>query len=183
MKNLKPIKGDKKNKAIFLAGMFMIALIISFLPFHKYKTGNEAITGSKLGQYAPDFETEYLNGTKFHLYELRGKPVILNFWASWCPPCVREMPILGDFYIEHKDEILVIGINLGEKDQAIERFLKRVNVSFPIVKDKNNSIEGRYNLIIRPTTYFIDENGVIVDKRLGELKKEEIEERGRKLLK
>lgn len=182
MKNLKSTKRDKKIKVIFLAGVSIVALILSFLLFQE-EENNESVVGTKLGQYAPDFETEYLNGTKFHLYELRGKPVILNFWASWCPPCVREMPTLDGFYLEHKDEILVIGINLGEKDQTIERFLKRVDVSFPIVKDKDHSIEKSYNLIIRPTTYFINEKGIIVDKRLGELKKEEIEERGKKLLK
>ena len=133
--------------------------------------------------YAPDFETEYLNGTKVSLHELRGKPVILNFWASWCPPCVKEMPRLEEFHQKYKNDILIIGINLGEKNKTIENFLRRVNVTFPIVKDKDKSIEKSYNILIRPSTFFIDKNGVIVDKRLGEISKEELEERSQKLLK
>ena len=86
---------------------------------------------------------------------------------------------------EHKygDKVIVIGVNLGEKNRTIQNFIKKINVTFPIVIDKNKEIEKSYNLIIRPTTYFIDENGVIVDKKLGELKKEELDERGQKLLK
>ena len=183
MKSLKSIKRGKKNKAILLAVIFLVILFLSYLSFQEYKTNNQTAIGSKLGLYAPNFESEYLNGTKVSLYELRGKSVILNFWATWCPPCVREMPRLDEFYQKHKNEIILIGVNLGEKNKTIERFLQRVNVTFPIVKDKNKSIEKSYNILIRPSTFFIDKNGVIVDKRLGEISKEELDERSEKLLK
>lgn len=183
MKAAKPIKTIKNKKAALTLILFL--LLILFLIFREYKeNGNaNANTGAKLGQYAPGFEAEYLNGTPISLYELRGKPIILNFWATWCPPCVREMPVLDEFQQRYENEIIVLGVNLGEKDEAIENFLKRVNVSFAIVKDKNKSIEESYNLIVRPSTFFIDKNGIIADKRLGEISKEELEEKIQKLLK
>jgi len=182
---------NKKNKKYLfeLSKKNIIILIILFLAIFVFSYINEKNKylkkeiAPKLGLYAPNFETVYLNGSKFELYELRGKPVILNFWATWCPPCVREMPNLQNFYDKHSNKIIVIGVNLGEKNTTIQKFINKINVTFPIVLDKNKEIEKKYNLIIRPTTYFIDENGIIVDKKLGELKKEEIEERAQKLLK
>ena len=181
MKTPKPLKLTKKN-ALTLLFIILVIFLVLYLN-DKNKFPKQENVGVKLGLYAPDFESEYLNGTKVSLYELRGKPVILNFWATWCPPCVREMPRLEEFYQKHKNEIILIGINLGEKDSTIERFLQRVNVTFPIVKDKNKTIEKSYNLLIRPSTFFIDKKGIIVDKRLGEISKEELEERSQKMLK
>lgn len=137
--------------------------------------------GIKLGQYAPNFETEYLNGSKFELYDLKGKPVILNFWASWCSPCIREMPALQKFFDETK--VTVIGINLGEDKKTIEEFTERLNITYPIVLDKDGKIRTAYSMRLRPTTYFIDENGIIKDKKYGELKDDEFTERASKIIK
>ena len=180
MKTLKPVKLNKKNAFILV---FFILILFIFLYFNEKNKPADKGVGPKLGLYAPNFKTEYLNGSKFELYDLRGKPVILNFWATWCPPCVREMPNLQNFYDRYGDKVIVIGVNLGEKNKTIQNFIKKINVTFPIVLDKNKEIEEKYNLIIRPTTYFIDKNGIIVDKKLGELKKGDIEERAQKLLK
>ncbi|MBI2657328.1 redoxin domain-containing protein [Candidatus Woesearchaeota archaeon] len=181
MKNL--MEKLKKSKKSIIILFLAIGAAILALYFVRNGVSSSQEIAPRLGFYAPNFNTVYLNGSEFELYELRGKPVILNFWATWCPPCVREMPNLQDFYDRHKDEVVVIGVNLGEKNRTIQNFIKRINVTFPIVLDKDKEIEKYYNLIIRPTTYFIDEKGLIVDKKLGELKKEELEERGRKLLK
>lgn len=177
---MKKLKKPKKRIIIIFLAIVVLAFALYFV--RNEVSSNQEIA-PRLGFYAPNFNTVYMNGSEFELYELKGKPVILNFWATWCPPCVREMPNLQDFYDRHKGEVIVIGINLGEKNRTIQNFIKKINVTFPIVLDKGKEIEKSYNLIIRPTTYFIDENGIIVDKKLGELKKEEIEERAQKLLK
>jgi len=181
MKHL--MKKPRKSKKSLTLILLMIVVIFGLYFFvGNERSSNEEIA-PRLGFYAPNFKTVYLNGSEFELYKLRGKPVVLNFWATWCPPCIREMPDLQAFYDGHKGEVIVIGVNLGEKNRTIQNFIKRINVTFPIVLDKDKEIEKSYNLIIRPTTYFIDEKGVIVDKKLGELKKGEIEERAQKLLK
>ena len=181
MKTLKPIALNKKNTLILL---FLLFIIFSLIYLNeKNKSLNQNNIGPNLGLYAPDFETEYLNGSRFMLYDLRGTPVILNFWATWCSPCVREMPTLQKFYDEHKEQLVVIGINLGEDRKTIEKFIKNLNITFPIILDKDKKIEKSYNLIIRPSTYFIDKNGVVVDKKLGELSREDLSERSQKLVK
>ena len=180
MIKIKLFKITKKNRAALI---IILVAILAVLFLHVFKNDTQTATGSKLGQYAPDFESEYLNGSKFFLHELKGKPIILNFWASWCPPCISEMPRLNEFSRMHENDILVIGVNLGEKEISIETFLARVNVTFPIVKDKERSIEKSYNIIARPSTFFIDENGIIVDKRLGEISREELNDKSQKLLK
>lgn len=176
---IKPIALNKKNNFILV---FLILAIFVFLYLNeRNKVPAEEGVGIKLGQYAPNFETEYLNGSKFELYDLRGKPVILNFWASWCPPCIREMPALQKFYDETK--VAVIGINLGEDKKTIEEFIKKLNITYPIVLDKDGKIRTAYNLRLRPTTYFINENGVIKDKKYGELSYNESLERADKIIK
>lgn len=179
MKTPKPLKLTKKNTLILLFIILIIFLVL-FLN-EKNKLPKQKNVGTKLGQYSPNFETEYLNGSKFELYDLRGKPVILNFWATWCPPCVREMPLLQKIHNEGK--ITVIGVNLQENKKTIEKFAKNINITFLIVLDKDGSIEAMYNVLLKPTTYFIDENGIIVDKKFGELNSEELNERSQKLLK
>jgi len=181
MTTLKPITLNKKNTFILI---FLLLILFGLLYLYgKNKYPKQEDVGSNLGQYAPNFETEYLNGDKFVLYDLRGKPVILNFWATWCPPCVREMPDLQRFYDQNKDNIELVGVNLQEDKKTIEKFIKKINVTFPIVLDKDGEIERNYNLLLKPSTYFIDENGIIVDKKIGELSREDLEERTKKFLK
>jgi len=180
MKALKPIILNKENTI----SLILIIAVIFFLLYLKSSDQSlrEENVGTKLGQYAPDFETEYLNGDKFVLYELRGKPVILNFWATWCPPCIKEMPVFQKLYEENKGELIVIGVNLQEDKETIEKFIKKINVTFPIILDKDGKIEQKYNVILKPSTYFIDKNGLIADKKLGEIKEYDIKSRSRKIL-
>ena len=165
--------------------LLLPALLLIFFISQVNKTRDNANTniGSKLGQYAPDFEIEYLNGTRASLHELMRGPVILNFWATWCPPCIREMRTLQEFQEKHENEITVLGVNLGEKEETIERFLERTNITLSIAIDRNKSIEKSYNVIIRPSTFFVDKNGIIADKRLGEMTKQELEEKIEKVTK
>lgn len=139
--------------------------------------------GTKLFQHAPDFQTEYLNGSKFQLSDLKGKAVILNFWATWCPPCIIEMPRLQEFYEKNGGKVVVVGINLGEKKSKIEVFIKKLNITYPIIIDRNKELEKKYNILLKPTTYFINNEGIIIDKKLGEIREKDLEDRGYKLLK
>ena len=181
---------NKKHKKYLFdlnkkSGVIIIVLILIIFLFLYFKDKNQfpkqQNIGTKLGQYAPDFETEYLNGEKFKLSELKGKPIVLNFWATWCPPCRREMPLLQKLHDEGK--IIVVGVNLQEDKKTINEFIEKLNITFPIVLDKDKSIEARYNVLLKPTTYFIDKNGIILDKKYGELTESDLKERIQKLLK
>lgn len=171
MKNTRKIAGK-------YLGWVLAAAVLLFIIFAE-QNGNQTTEGAKLGQQAPDFEAEHLDGSIFTLSSLKGKPIILSFWATWCIPCRREMPILQELSDEGK--IIVIGVNLQEKGPAIEKYIKSLNITFPIVLDTDGEIAKRYNVILKPATYFIDRNGIIVDKKYGELTADDLEQRSKKI--
>lgn len=129
---------------------------------------------ARVGDQAPDFILKDLEGRDVRLSDLRGHPVLINFWATWCPPCRFEMPALEAVYREYKDEGLVIlGVNTGERvrgadlQNRVRQFVQQFGLTFPIVLDADDSVATLYRLRAYPTTYFISSDGTIVDMRRG----------------
>ena len=118
--------------------------------------------GIDVGKLAPDFELQTPEGEIVKLSDYRGKPVILNFWATWCPPCVEEMPDLEQFYQEN--DVIVLGVNLTSREigmQQIIDFKEEHKITFPIVLDNANKVSELYHIVPIPTTYFIDDKGMV----------------------
>ena len=118
---------------------------------------------------APDFTLTSLTGKKYRLSELRGKVVILNFWATWCGACVREMPSLDALFREYKGKgLIVLGISSDRDDELVKRFLNKHPVSYPVLIDKKGDLfVEKYVVSVLPMTYIIDKNGHIVEKLEG----------------
>ena len=171
-----------KKIYFILIAILLIALLLIFFEGNQPNeyTSQDKNESSELYHKSPDFEAYFLNGTKFSMHDLRGQPVILNFWATWCPPCRREMPNFEKVFKEGK--IVVIGINLNENPERVKKYLNKFNITFPVVIDTQDKIQQKYSALLKPTTYFIDKNGIIVDKKYGELSGKELEERSQKLL-
>lgn len=129
-------------------------------------------TGLDQGDLAPDFELTTLDGKTVKLSDYRGKTVLLNFWASWCPPCRSEMPHMQTYYTEQSEadnvEILAVNMTKTEKNkqQSAEEFVEEYQLSFPILLDKQSEIMKAYLVKVYPTTYIINEEGVIKDKMM-----------------
>ena len=124
--------------------------------------------GIQVGNLAPDFQLPNLDQEPLSLYDLRGKPVVLNFWASWCGPCRIEMPYLQEIHEEYSEEgIVLLAINIGESPSAVEQFLQSNNYSFPVLLDTGGVVAQQYGAIYIPTTYLIDGDGIIQGKRIG----------------
>ena len=145
-----------------------------------------ARNGIEIGKSAPDFELTKLDGTNVKLSDLKGKKVILNFWATWCGPCQQEMPDMEAFYKKHKDNVEILAINYtpSEKGGGVEKvsnFAKEKGITFPILLDKNIDVTTAYKVITIPTSYFIDTKGVIQDKFIGPMTQKEMEKRVAKL--
>ena len=118
----------------------------------------------KEGFAAPDFTLDTLEGGQLTLSELRGHPVVLNLWASWCLPCRSEMPAIEKAYQRYKDSGLrVIGLNMTSQDSEsnAKAFVQELGLTFPIVLDRDGSARARYQLLGLPSTYFIDRQGII----------------------
>lgn len=121
---------------------------------------------------APDFTLEDLEGKKLSLAELRGKVVLLNFWATWCPPCKAEMSDLDALHREHAvaHDFVVVGVNVEEDAATIEAFVAKNRLSFPIVLDADGRVTAQlFGVRPLPTTFIIDREGFIRDAWNGQI--------------
>ncbi|TKC19245.1 peroxiredoxin family protein [Robertmurraya kyonggiensis] len=133
----------------------------------------EKIPGLAIGVTAPDFELVNLEGKTVKLSQFKGKKVMLNFWATWCPPCKEEMPAIQKFYTEKGDSVQILAVNL-DPNSNVKEFAEKLKVNFPILLDKNEEVMGAYKILTIPTTFFIDEKGIIINKYLGPLTVEQM---------
>lgn len=127
------------------------------------------------GDPAPAFEAALLEGSgTLALADLDGKPAVLNFWASWCGPCVDEAPMLKKAYETYGDEVEFVGIDIRDaRSDAIE-FIEKYDLDYHQVRDESLSIHDDYGLTGQPETFFIDEEGVIVEHVKGPLTEESL---------
>lgn len=119
------------------------------------------------GQMAPDFELQTADGETIKLSDLRGKPVMINFWATWCGPCQVEMPLFVDAYNKNKDQLVVLGVDVQEPAEPVRQFMQRFGMTFPVPLDLDGQVSTLYRVRALPTTYFIDAEGRIVRAHRG----------------
>jgi peroxiredoxin len=135
---------------------------------------------------APDLELERLDGGTVRLRDLRGKVVLLNFWASWCVPCREEMPLLAAIYRDyHAQGLEILGVNLTSQDDfgEVRKFVEEFDLPFPILLDPNGRAERDYRIFGVPTTVFITREGIVHRVKVGILKgREDVEQTIRPLL-
>jgi len=120
------------------------------------------------GDTAPNFSITTTAGDLMTPRNFGGKVLVVNFWASWCPPCVEEAPSLNEFAKTLKSSgVVVLGISVDRSDQGFENFIKRFGVSYPIARDPQENISYRYGTYKIPESYIIDRNGKVVRKYAG----------------
>ncbi|MBD2847690.1 redoxin domain-containing protein [Paenibacillus sp. IB182496] len=125
-------------------------------------------TPPKIGETAPNVELTLLDGTETALADYRGQGIVLNFWASWCTPCVNELPILNEAY-KLSDGTVVVAVNVGEDEETVRKFVQRYDLAFPILLDRDESWMRRYGVSQLPKSFFVDPDGTIVDVYSGEM--------------
>jgi len=120
------------------------------------------------GDLAPDFKLQDLDGETVSLSGLRGRPVLLNFWATWCPPCLAEMPYLQQVVEEWQGkELAVLTIDIGESRSTVQNYLQSYKLSLPVLLDTKKTVSNKYGFRYVPTTFFIDKDGIIQRMRVG----------------
>lgn len=132
-------------------------------------TSAAATEGLAIGHIAPNFSLTTLSGEPFSLNDLRGKPVVLNFWATWCGPCRRELPALQASAERYGAQITIVGVDQGEAAPTVQGYVDEMGLTFPIPMDAQNEVGATYNVRGLPTTYFIDGEGIIRRVWSGEM--------------
>lgn len=127
-------------------------------------SGQSAIPAQ--GEAAPDFEYTLPDGSAHRLSELRGKKVLLNFWATWCAPCRAEMPDLQQALAKYSD-VVVLGVNKAQDVEQLGPFASELNVSFPLIANPDGDIAARYAAQLLPTSYFINRDGTVALRKTG----------------
>jgi len=121
-----------------------------------------------VGNPAPDFQLSDLDGKTVSLSDFQGKPVLLNFWASWCRPCRVEMPHIQQVNEEWADKgLVVLAINTGETPSEVKKFMRDYELSLPVLLDTKRVVTEKYEVWSIPTTIFIDKDGIIQAKVIG----------------
>ena len=118
---------------------------------------------------APDFQLVNLAGETVALSDYRGSVVLVNFWATWCPPCRAEMPLLHEFAERFDQQLVVLAVNSGEEEPVVRNFVETTGLDLVFLLDPANSVATLYRVRGFPTSLFIDENGILQATHIGEL--------------
>ncbi len=134
-------------------------------------------TQPTVGHPAPNFAMQLDDGSTATLHDFAGRPILINFWATWCPPCRREMPDLVAAYEAHKDEgLIVIEVNSAETAAQVADFVEQFGVTAPVVLDTRNEVMSVYRTNSLPASFFIDKDGVIQATWPGFMDKDTLDE-------
>ncbi|MCS6998138.1 MAG: TlpA family protein disulfide reductase [Aquificaceae bacterium] len=149
-----------------LAGILLVVMLMSGLRQREEELLQKSYK-PKVEQTLPDFTFKTLDGRELKLSHLRGKVVLVNFWATWCPPCKEEMPIFEREYRRCKDKgFEVLAVNMDSSQAVLERFLKENTYSFRVVRT-SEEVERELKLTGFPTSYLLDREGRVYRIRLG----------------
>jgi cytochrome c biogenesis protein CcmG/thiol:disulfide interchange protein DsbE len=133
-------------------------------------TRNLPVAGAQVGRPAPDFALADLDGNPVRLGDFRGRPVVVNFWATWCGPCVEEFPILQRALARPDAAgLVVVGVVVRDNSEAARQFMARMGARWPAAMDPGEDVARRFGIYAPPETFFIDADGVVVGRQIGQL--------------
>ena len=170
---------DLKKILFFIAITAVIGAMLLFLnnpdnkgnvlPERPTPSINQTVEMPQIGYKAPGFKLKGLDGKDYSLEQIKGKPVVVNFWTSWCPPCKQEAPELVKLYNQHRGKLEIYAVNLTAQDtlEDAQEFVNEYGFSFPVLLDQEGTVGQGYQLQGIPTTIFINKEGLIVDRVVG----------------
>jgi cytochrome c biogenesis protein CcmG/thiol:disulfide interchange protein DsbE len=148
-----------------------VALVVGLLALLIWKVAQGSEKEAAPGKPAPDFTLGRLDGPgELQLSSLRGKAVVLNFWASWCFPCKREAPALQAASRRWRKRVVVLGVDVNDFRGDASGFMRKYGVTYPVVHDNKNVTSPKYGLTGLPETFFLDRRGRVVSHVIGEVK-------------
>jgi peroxiredoxin len=143
-------------------------------PPEGYPSGH--MSRATLNAAAPDFRLQKLGGAALRLSDLRGQPVVVTFWATWCPPCRSQVADLQEAFERYQAEgLVVVGVDIQEPAGTVEDFLEERGVTFPIVLDRDMDVMRFYEHSGVPTIWFLDQEGIVRDFNIGRMSDTDLE--------
>lgn len=161
--------------AALVAGLGLIIFFGFTGRFPLLNPGDARAVAPQAGSLAPDFELKTLSGQSVHLKDLRGHPVLINFWATWCTPCIQEMPMIETRYQKYSPDLVVLGVNYGEPESDVRSFVKTSGVTFDILLDNGQKIQELYRVRGYPTTFVVDSSGRVRAVQLGVMSESQLD--------
>lgn len=158
--------------------LLLIAVAVLVILAIIQPNGSNKEKTAQVGFQAPEFELKGLDGTTYSLAQLKGKPVLINFWASWCGPCREEAPEFVRLYDKYKDKIEFYAIN-ATSDDTVEgaiAFAQKYQLPFPVLLDEIGDVSKSYKIRSYPTTFFVDGKGTILNINLGIVSPDSLEQ-------
>ncbi|MDY0396530.1 thiol-disulfide oxidoreductase ResA [Virgibacillus halophilus] len=172
-------KKKKKKKKRLIYRSIILALLLIAVVYALISNLSDEKTTYEAGDDAPDFKLNQVNKNNdtdhIQLSSLKGKGVMLNFWATYCKPCEKEMPFMQHLYAKYKKKgVEIITVNLDANKLVVNRFIDRFDLTFPVLYDQQDQVRELYNIVPIPSTFFIDSKGKIVRKVEGGLTLEKL---------
>jgi cytochrome c biogenesis protein CcmG, thiol:disulfide interchange protein DsbE len=166
IRKARPTPSEMAHSKVDQALKIGIVGMLAALAFVIVNTMGEHVV--QVGDRAPNFTVTTDTGKRIALRDFGGKVLIVNFWASWCPPCIEETPSLNEFSKMMAGQgVVVLGINVDQNQKQYESFVKRFQIAFPNVRDPEEAISYRFGTYQFPETYIIDRGGKVVQKFTG----------------
>ena len=187
----RPRVGALRNILVTVAVGAVIIGLIRFLDRPAGAGASQAVTVTaavsgpppRVGKPAPDFTVQTLDGKTLRLSELRGQPVWINFWATWCPPCRAENPDIEAVYREYKDRgLVIVAISIGEDADTVRGYIGRTGLTYAVGLDSGTDIAAAYRIVGIPTHFFVDASGVLRAWRIGSMYKKVMQKKVSEIL-
>ncbi|MFE4813016.1 TlpA disulfide reductase family protein [Peribacillus simplex] len=163
--------------SVALLSLITVAIVQAMDNEPKGNDEKDALGGLEIGAKAPDFSLKTLDGKQVELSDYKGKKVMLNFWATWCPPCKKEMPDMEKYAQQAGDDVVVLAVNI-DPENDVQAFVEDNGITFTIPLDSQsakNPVNERYKILSIPTTYFIDKKGIIRNKVISAMQLKDME--------
>jgi cytochrome c biogenesis protein CcmG/thiol:disulfide interchange protein DsbE len=151
-----------------------VLLVIALLAAGCSTPRASANVGIGVGDVAPPLSGTTIDGRTLSLADFRGKPVIVNFWASWCGPCRNEFPLFKDAEVRHPG-LIILGVVFQDDPGAAAAFATQMNADWPSLTDPTGALASAYLMQFPPQSYFIDRTGVIRSRQFGEVTADDLE--------
>lgn len=157
-------------------------ILYSREPVEALNGSESAVAAPIVGYRAPDFTLPTLGDEPFTLSEQRGQPVVMNFWATWCPPCRAEIPFFQEAARKYNGQVAIVGVDDGEPAALVSSFVRELGMTYPVPLDEDSAVSRRYRVNSLPTTFFVDREGVIQNIHIGIISNAVLEEQITQLL-